>query len=190
VAPLAKTKLSELGLDEIGLVPPVEFALSVTGTDRLSVPERTLIKPTSTPEVGAPAPMDTVSTSGVEPDAGVTVSQLLSEWAVTVTFAVPLDEESRIVWDGVVTPVWVLNVSCCGVATTVVVWACSVSKQHRVAAISPSENRRCPMFFTTYSNLREIFFGKTDAARLRAVQRDAVALLHGYGTVPDAFRFQ
>jgi hypothetical protein len=187
---LAKTKLSELGLDEIGLVPPVESALSVTGTEKLSVPERILIKPTSTPEVGAPAPMDTVTTRGVVPDAGVTFSQPLSDWAVSVTFAVPLDEESRIVWDGVVTPVWVLKVSCWGVATTVLVCASTVSKQHSVAAISPSENRRCPMFFTTYSNLREIFFSKTNAARLRAVQRDAVALLHGYGTVHNAFRFQ
>lgn len=157
MAPFGKMKLSELGLDEIGLVPPVEPALSVTGTDRLDVPERIFIKPTSTPEVGAPAPMDTVSTNGVEPAAGVTISQLVSEWAVTVTFAVPLDEESRIVWDGVVTPVWVLKVSCCGVATTVLVCASSVAKQHRVAAISPSENRRCPMFFTTYSNLKRDF---------------------------------
>ena len=72
-------KLSELGFAEIGLVPPVEFALSVTGTDRFVVPERILIKPTSTPEVGAPAPMETVTTNGVEPDEGVTISQLLSE---------------------------------------------------------------------------------------------------------------
>ena len=109
---------------------------------------------------------------------------------MTLTLAaVPLDVESWIVWDGVATPGWVLNVSCCGVATTVLVCASSVSKQHRVAAISPSENRRCPMFFTTYSKLREIFF-KNDAARLRAVQRDAVALLHGCGTARTVFWFQ
>ena len=77
--PGAKTKLSELGFAVIGLTPPVEFALSVTGTEKLVVPERILIKPTSTPEVGAPAPIETVSTVGVEPDDGVTVSQLLSE---------------------------------------------------------------------------------------------------------------
>lgn len=71
---------------------------------------------------------------------------------MTVTFAVPLAEDSRIVCDGVVTPVWVLNVSCCGVATTAFVCALIVSKQHNVAAISPSENKRCPIFFTTYSN--------------------------------------
>ena len=38
VLPLAKTKLSELGFAEIGLAPPVEFALSVTGTDKLCRP--------------------------------------------------------------------------------------------------------------------------------------------------------
>jgi hypothetical protein len=48
----------------------------------------------------------------------VTVSHPPSEKAVTLKFAVPLAEESRMVCDGVVTPVWVLNVSCCGKATT------------------------------------------------------------------------
>jgi hypothetical protein len=75
----AKTKLNELGFAEIVLAGPVEFALSVTGTDRIVVPERILMKPTSTPEVGAPAPMDTVRTKGVVPVEGVTANQPLSE---------------------------------------------------------------------------------------------------------------
>ena len=79
VLPWVKTKLSELGFAEIGLGPPVEFALSVTGTDSAVVPERILMKPTSTPEVGAPAPMETVRTAGVVRAEEVTVSQLVSE---------------------------------------------------------------------------------------------------------------
>jgi hypothetical protein len=69
VLPFAKTKLREFGLDEMGLAPPVEFVLSVTGTDRVVVPDWTLIKPTSTPVVvGAPAPMEAVTIKGVVPD--------------------------------------------------------------------------------------------------------------------------
>jgi len=116
-----KIKLSEFRFEEIGLDPPFEFALRVTGIDRLVVPETTLTKPTSTPEAGAPAPMDTVTMSGVVALEEVTVSHPASEWAVTATFAVPLAVESRTVWTGVVTPVWVLKVSCGGVATTVLV---------------------------------------------------------------------
>ena len=62
----------------------------------------------------------------------------------------PLVVESKTVWTGVVTPVWVLNVSCGGVAITVVC-ASAVSKQHSVATISPNENSRGPLFFKTYS---------------------------------------
>ena len=76
---MAKTKLSELGLAEIGLTTPIEFALSVTGTERFVVPETILIKPTSTPEVGALAPIDTVSTEGVVALDALTISQLVSE---------------------------------------------------------------------------------------------------------------
>jgi hypothetical protein len=50
VLPLAKTKLRELGLAEMGLAPPVEFVLSVTGTDKVVDPDwvlTMLIKPTS-----------------------------------------------------------------------------------------------------------------------------------------------
>jgi hypothetical protein len=79
VAPFGNTKLSELGFAEIELAPPVELALSVTGIDKLVVPERMLMKPVSTPDVGAPAPMETVTTKGVEPDEGVTVSHPASE---------------------------------------------------------------------------------------------------------------
>jgi len=59
-----------------------------------------------------------------------------------VTFALPLGEESKNVWDSGATPVWVLNVSCCGVATTVLVCAFAVSKQHSAVAISPREHKR------------------------------------------------
>jgi len=79
VLPAAKTKLSELGFPEIGLAVPLEFALSVTGMDRVVEPETMLMKPTSVPEVGAPAPMETVRTAGVALLEEVTVSQLASE---------------------------------------------------------------------------------------------------------------
>lgn len=79
VLPAAKTKLSELGLAESGLGPPVELAFSVTGMDRVVVPERMLIKPTSKPEVGAPDPMDTVTTAGVVVLEEVAASQPVSE---------------------------------------------------------------------------------------------------------------
>jgi len=76
------TKLSEFGLAERGLVAPLALAFSVTGICKLcGVPPAvdTLMKPTSVPNVGAPAPIETLSTSGVVPDDGVTVSQLVSE---------------------------------------------------------------------------------------------------------------
>jgi hypothetical protein len=102
-----KTKLSEFGLAEMGPGAPLEFAFKVTGTERdvageVDV-EVMLIKPTSTPEVGAPAPIETVTTKGVAPVEGVTVSQLLSERAVMETFAVPLLEEIRMAWGIVAT---------------------------------------------------------------------------------------
>lgn len=65
VLPGAKTKLSEFGFAESGLGVPVEFAFKVTGMDRFVVPETMLIKPTSTPVLGAPEPMETVRTAGV-----------------------------------------------------------------------------------------------------------------------------
>jgi len=103
--PAGKTKLSEFGCAEMGLDAPLEFAFKVTGTEREAEVEVMLIKPTSTPDVGAPAPIETVSTRGVAPVEGVTVSQLLSERAVMETFAVPLLEEIRML---------------CGVAATLV----------------------------------------------------------------------
>jgi len=79
VSPGGKTKLREFRFPDIGLEPPLEFALRVTGIEKFVEPERTLIKPTSTPEVGAPAPIDAVITTGVVPVCGVTVSQPVSE---------------------------------------------------------------------------------------------------------------
>jgi hypothetical protein len=117
-SPAGKTKLREFGLALMEPDGPVEFAFNVTGIEKFVVVEVTLMKPTSIPDVGAPAPTETVTNRGVVPLCGVTVSQLVSECEVTETFTLPVVEESRIVWGGVVTPVWVLNVSCCGVATT------------------------------------------------------------------------
>jgi len=128
VLPSVTTKLSELGLAEIALGAPVESAFSVTGMDRVVVPDNTLIKPALTPEVGAPDPIETVRTAGVALLDEATISQPVPEYAVTEMFAVPLADESSTVCDGVVTPVWVLNVSCCGVATTAFVCASAVSK--------------------------------------------------------------
>ena len=151
VAPGAKTKLSELGVAEIGLVTPFPLAFRVTGMDCVVVPDVMLINPTSTPDAGALAPTDTVRRSGVEPDCGVTASQLVDERAVMETFAVPVVVESRMVCAGVVTPVCVLNVSSCGVATTVFC-ASAVFRQHSAAVISPSGNNTVPVLFTTYSS--------------------------------------
>src|ERR1700678_74820 len=65
VLPDGKTKLSELGLAETGLGTPFALALRVTGMDKVVAPDTTLIKPTATPEVGAPEPMETVRIAGV-----------------------------------------------------------------------------------------------------------------------------
>jgi hypothetical protein len=82
----AKLKLSELGLAVSGLLAPDEFTFSVTGTVTEDGPgPRTLMNPVSVPEVGAPAPMETVSVSGVAPELGVATSQLLVENVDTVT---------------------------------------------------------------------------------------------------------
>jgi len=137
VSPFGKMKLSELGVAESGLATPDEFALRVTGMESVVLPDTTLTKPTCAPDVGAPEPIDTVTKDGVVALEAVATSQLPSEKAETATLAVPLAEESRTVCGGVVTPVWVLKVSCCGVATTALVCAAAVSKQHNVAAISP-----------------------------------------------------
>lgn len=119
--PGVKIKLREFGLAEIGLATPFAFAFSVTGMEILVDPELTLMKPTSTPEVGAPAPIETVRVRGVLPAWGVTTSQLVSECAVTETVAVPVEDVSNTDCAGVAVPVSVLNVSCCGLATSVVV---------------------------------------------------------------------
>jgi hypothetical protein len=60
--------------------------------------------------VGAVAPTETVKESGVVPLLGVITSQLFVEKGVMVTLAGALDV-SRSVWDGVVMPDCVLNVS-------------------------------------------------------------------------------
>jgi hypothetical protein len=75
----------------------------------------------------------------VAPVMGVTVSRLLSEWVVTVTFVGPPAENSRIVREFVAAPIGVLNVSCGGVATPVLDRARAVSKQDSVAKIITKE---------------------------------------------------
>jgi hypothetical protein len=79
VLPSVITKLSELGLAEMALGMPVEFTFSVTGMDRVAVPEKTLMKPTVTPEAGAPDPIETVRTAGVVLLDEATVSQPVPE---------------------------------------------------------------------------------------------------------------
>jgi hypothetical protein len=103
VLPGANTKLSEFGFAEMGLAAPVVPEFSVTGTEMLVVPAKMLIKPAWAPAVAVPA--DAVTTRGVVPVCGVTVSQFVSEYAVTVTVCGPLDDVIRIVCTGVVTPV-------------------------------------------------------------------------------------
>jgi len=71
-----KLKLSEGGAVVKGLDPVGELALRTTGIERNDPAEEMLMKPTSVPEVGAPAPIETVSESGVLPTAGLTTNQL------------------------------------------------------------------------------------------------------------------
>jgi len=71
-----KLKLSEVGFVEKGLGPVVALALRTTGIERNDPADERLIKPTSVPEAGAPAPTDTVSESGVFPLVGLTTNQL------------------------------------------------------------------------------------------------------------------
>ena len=86
----AKLKLSDVGLADSGLGPPVELALNCTGTDwNDPAEELMLINPTSVPEVGAVEPIDTDSVAGVTPLVGLTMSQLLLEKADTVKFTCP-----------------------------------------------------------------------------------------------------
>ena len=67
------------------------------------------------------------------------------------TFSGPLVDESRIVCTGVVTPVWVLKVSCGGVTVIEFVCATAELKQHSTAIISPNQNSESLLFFKTYS---------------------------------------
>jgi hypothetical protein len=151
VLPAENVKLREFGFAVRGLGPG-EFAFKVTGMLSELAPEAILMNPTDVPEAGAPAPTDTLSESGVMPLEGVTWSQLLFDSVETVTVAAPLEEVSRTVWAVGVTPVWVLNVSCAGLAVSVVVCARAVSKQpsnaHRKL---PNKNGDFPRLFTTCS---------------------------------------
>jgi len=71
-----------------------EFTFKVTGMVTLLPPGPvTLTKPTSVPEAGAPLPIDTVSVSGVAPELGVTWSQLVLEYAATLTLTGLIEDE-------------------------------------------------------------------------------------------------
>ena len=80
-------KLREFGLTTSGLAPPCVLAFKTTGMVRLAPGDAMLINPVSVPEVGADAPMETVSDNGVFPVDGVTTNQLFAENALTVTLA-------------------------------------------------------------------------------------------------------
>lgn len=149
--PVGKLKLNEFGVAD-RLVWPEEFAFRVTGiVTELEPGPDTLMKPTSVPLVGAPAPMDTWIDSGVGPDLGVTWSQLVSEYAETERLTGLMEEDNNTVWT-VFTPFCVLNVSCGGVAVSVAFCACAVSKQHsRVPVRSTVRNGGFSKIFTAYS---------------------------------------
>ena len=91
----AKLKLSEFGLVESGLIPPVVLGLNTTGTERNPPEVLILMNPTSV-VVGAGELIDTAKTSGlaplIVPLVGLTCSQFVSEKAATVTFVCPLED--------------------------------------------------------------------------------------------------
>lgn len=53
------------------------------------------MNPTSVPEVGAPEPIETEIVKGVGPDAGVTCSQLFTEYAATVKLTGLIEDVSN-----------------------------------------------------------------------------------------------
>lgn len=157
----AKLKLKELGFAESGLVPPPELTLSCTGMDRNPADELTLMNPTSVPEVGAPAPTDTVRERGVVPLAGVTTSQLLLEKAATVTLTGPLDEDTSTVCEGVGIPACVLNVNCVGLAESVELCPLAASIEHSSARIKVPNVSEVFVRFTRRSNKKlDVVVGK------------------------------
>ena len=108
-----------------------------------------LINPVSVPDVGAVGPIETVSCSGVLPVEGDTCNQLFAENAVTVTFTDEGEEVTKTFWDGVVTPLCVLKVSCDGLAESVVLCARAESKQHTTASNRvPKRNNDFSTIFT------------------------------------------
>ena len=126
------------------------------------------MNPTSVPEVGAVGPMETVRDSGVVPEVGVTTSQLFVETVAMVTAVAPDDDCRSKLCGCVVTPDWVLNVSCCGLAVSVLFCARAVSKEHSNAKQRITGNNDFSIDFTTPSS--EIERGsckETDAVRTR-----------------------
>ena len=93
VLPELKLKLSELGIAD-KLLGDDELAFRVTGiVTELEPGPVTVTNPTSVPEVGVPAPIETLSVSGDGPEAGVTFSQLLVEYADTERFTGLTEDE-------------------------------------------------------------------------------------------------
>jgi hypothetical protein len=118
------------------------LAFNTTAMERDAPGVVTLMKPVSVPEVGAVGPMDTLRDKGVPPPLGLTCNQLLAEKAATVTLTDPGVELMRTVCGVVVTPVWVLKVSCDGLANSVVFCARAGSEQHtRASSTAPKRNK-------------------------------------------------
>jgi hypothetical protein len=113
-------------------------------------------------------PTETVNKTGVVPVLGATTSQLLAEKGVIVTLAGALDV-SWTIWDRVVTPNCVLNVSCEGLAVRVLcAWA--VSKQPRANKKRiPIEESDLPVFDTICS-IKEICSSDEGAGPTRSRQ--------------------
>jgi hypothetical protein len=167
----AKVKLSELGLAVSGLETPVELALSTTGTDKNAPAAETLMNPTSVPEVGAVGPMETARDSGVVPEVGATTSQLFVETVAMVTAVAPVDDCNSKLCGCVATPDWVLNVSCCGLAVSVVFCARAVSKEHTNAEKKITGNNDFSIdFITPSSESEEVLCKGTDAGTANTEQ--------------------
>lgn len=147
----ANAKLSELGLAESGLAPPCELTLRVTCTERTAAPGALmLMKPTSVPDDGPPWPTDTVIERGVAPPKGLMNNHGLFVVAA-VAFTCPFEDDISRVCGGGVTPGCVLNVICKGLALSVVVCACAVSRQHTIANRVPKQNKDVEVVFTRSS---------------------------------------
>lgn len=115
----------------------------------------TVTKATLLPDVGAFAPTDRVTFSGVVPLAGLTWSQV-GVGAVDTTIAVPVGTELIVITcEGGVTPGVVLKVTEGGLDVNV--WALAVSKQHTSASTSvPRPNKVFLVVFKTPPHKQDV----------------------------------